>query len=193
MIEEVKQRMLTKSAKVKRYEQRIEQFRLNKIFNLHQRMIYAELNRNGIRSNDVPNAEQFTNFWGNIWGVRKEHNIGRMVERFKERVNDTCPQEIVSISVEKITKQCRKTPNWKARGRDGVQGYWMKKLCSLYKHVSSQMDRILMGEDDLLEWMTHGCTVPCHKDPQKGNTADNYQPITCLPLLWKLCTNVQLP
>ena len=28
------------------------------------------------------------------------------------------------------------------------------------------------------------------KDPQKGNTADNYQPITCLPLMWKLLTGV---
>ena len=30
------------------------------IFDLDQKKIYAELNRNGIRSNDVPNAEQCT-------------------------------------------------------------------------------------------------------------------------------------
>ena len=53
VIEELKQRMLAKSAKVKRYEQRIEQFRQNRIFDLDQKKIYAELNRNGIRSNDV--------------------------------------------------------------------------------------------------------------------------------------------
>ena len=47
-----------------------------------------------------------------------------------------------------------------------------------------------MGEDDLPEWMTHGRTVLCQKDPQKGNTADNYRPITCLPLMWKLLTGV---
>ena len=47
-----------------------------------------------------------------------------------------------------------------------------------------------MGEDDLPEWMTNGRTVLCQKDPQKGNTADNYQPITCLPLMWKLLTEV---
>ena len=60
MIEELKQRMLAKSAKAKRYEQRIEKFRTNRIFDLDQKKIYAELNRNGIRSNDVPNAEQCT-------------------------------------------------------------------------------------------------------------------------------------
>ena len=39
-----------------------------------------------------------------------------------------------------------------------------------------------MGEDDLPEWMTHGRTVLCQKDPQKGNTADNY--------MWKLLTGL---
>ena len=73
-IEELKQRVLAKSAKVKRYEQRIEQFRQNTIFDLEQKKIYAELNGNGIRSNGAPNAEECTKFWGNIWGVRKEHN-----------------------------------------------------------------------------------------------------------------------
>ena len=38
--------------------------------------------------------------------------------------------------------------------------------------------------------MTHGHTVFCQKDLQKGDTAANYQPITCLPLMWKLLTEV---
>ena len=71
VIKELKQGMLAKSAKVKRYEQRIEQFRQNRIFELDQKKIYAELNRNGIRSNDVRNAEKCTKFWGNVCGVRK--------------------------------------------------------------------------------------------------------------------------
>ena len=57
VIEELKQMILAKSAKVKRYQQRIEQFRQNRIFDLNQQKIYAELNWNKI-----------------IWGVRKEHN-----------------------------------------------------------------------------------------------------------------------
>ena len=65
VIEELKQRMLAKRAKVKRYEQRIEQFRQNRIF---------DLDGNGIRSNGVPNGEECTKFWDNIWGARKEHN-----------------------------------------------------------------------------------------------------------------------
>ena len=58
VMEELKQqRMLAKSPKIKRYEQRIEQFRQNRVFNLDQKKIYAKLNRNEIRSNEVPNAK----------------------------------------------------------------------------------------------------------------------------------------
>ena len=43
VIGEIKQRMLEKSAKIRRYEQRIEQFRQNRIFDFDQK-IYAEFN-----------------------------------------------------------------------------------------------------------------------------------------------------
>ena len=39
----------TESREVKRYEERIEQFRQNMIVDLYQKKIYAELNRNEIR------------------------------------------------------------------------------------------------------------------------------------------------
>ena len=71
VIEELKQRMLEKSAKLKRYEQRFEQFRQNRIFDLDQKKIYVKLNGNGIRSNDVPNAEECTKFWGRYLGYQK--------------------------------------------------------------------------------------------------------------------------
>ena len=66
VIEELKKRMLSKSTKVRRYEQQMEQFRQNRIFDLDQKKIHTELNRNRIRSNDVPNAEECTKFWSII-------------------------------------------------------------------------------------------------------------------------------
>lgn len=57
VIEESNQRMLAKSAKIRRYEQRIEQLRQNRIFYFDQK-ICAELNGGWVRSNDVPDAEE---------------------------------------------------------------------------------------------------------------------------------------
>ena len=40
------------------------------------------------------------------------------------------------------------------------------------------------------KWMTTGKTLFCQKDPGKGNAVDNYRPISCLPLMWKLITGI---
>ena len=74
VIEELKQRMLAKSAKVRRFEQRIEQFRQNRLFSVDQKRIYSEYNGGRGRSSDDPNAEESKRFWGNIWSIEKEHN-----------------------------------------------------------------------------------------------------------------------
>ena len=50
------------------------------------------------------------------------------------------------------------------------------------------MDNIISNAEDIPKWMTLGKTVLCQKDPGKGNAVDNYRPISCLPLMWKLMT-----
>ena len=103
-IEELKQRMLAKSAKVRRYQQRTEQFRQNRIFDFDQQKMYAKFNGDGVRPSDVPNAEESKKFWGDIWSVGKGHN--REAEWLKdikiELGNDKHLQERVVISVEKV-------------------------------------------------------------------------------------------
>ena len=74
MIEELKQRTLAKSLKVRRCEQRIEQFRQNRICDFDGKKMYTEFNGGGVRSNDVPNAEESKRFGDDIWSVGKRHN-----------------------------------------------------------------------------------------------------------------------
>ena len=50
------------------------------------------------------------------------------------------------------------------------------------------MKNIISNAEDIPQWMTLGKTGLCQKDPSKGNAVDNYRPITCLPLMWKLMT-----
>ena len=192
MIEELKQRMLAKSAKGRWYHERIEQFRHNRIFDFDQKNVYTEFNEDGVRPSEVPNAEESKRFWGDIWSVGKGHN--REAERLKDIKNELRNgkhlQERVVISAEKVTKQCRKMPYWKAAGKDGIQGYWIKNLSNLHERIADQANKILMGDDSLPAWMTHSWTVLYQKDPRKTNTVENYRPVTCLPLMWKLSTGV---
>ena len=71
MIEELKQRMLAKIANVGRYEQTIEQFRQNRIFDFDQKEMPAKFNRGGVRPNDEKNKK----ILGDIWSIGKGHNL----------------------------------------------------------------------------------------------------------------------
>ena len=62
MIEELKQRILAKSAEVRIYQQRIEQFRQSRIFDFDQKKMYTEFNGAGVRPNDASNAEENEKF-----------------------------------------------------------------------------------------------------------------------------------
>ena len=57
VIEELKQRMIAKSAKIRRFEQRNEQFRQNRLFEVDEKRIYMEFNGGRERSIVVPNKE----------------------------------------------------------------------------------------------------------------------------------------
>ena len=105
-------------------------------------------------------------------------------------VNDKHRQERVVISAEKVTKHCRKMPNWKAPGEDGYQSYWIKNLSNLHERIAAQINKILIEDDNLPAWMIHGRSILCQKDPRRGKAVENYHPITCFPLMRKLLTGV---
>ena len=99
VIEELKQRMIAKSAKIKRYEQRITQFRQNRMFYIDLKKIYTELNNGGKKSSDVPDAENNRRFWSDIWSTNKQHN--REAQWLKELQNENRienQQEVVEIN-----------------------------------------------------------------------------------------------
>ena len=61
-------------------------------------------------------------------------------------------------------------------------------MTSLYEGTVFQLNKILNGNEQLFDWLTNGRTFLCQKDQTKGNAVDNYCPIFCLPLMWKLLT-----
>ena len=49
------------------------------------------------------------------------------------------------------------------------------------------MNRCLQ-DPQLPDWMTKGKTTLIQNDPSKGTAPNNYSPITCLPMMWKIST-----
>ena len=71
-----------------------------------------------------------------------------------------------------------------------MQGFWLKILFSLHERIANQFNEMLVGNLNLPDWLTYGRTVLCQKDKSKGNAVDNYRPVSCLPMIWKLLTSI---
>ena len=122
------------------------------------------------------------NNFGVTWDNEKEHE--RNAEWLRELISEKDDKRTTKM----IKEQVKKILNWKSPGPDGVQGYWLKKLTALHEHIAKQMHNIISNTEYLPKLMTVVKTVLCQKGPSKGNAVDNYRPILCLPLMWKLRT-----
>ena len=91
-------------------------------------------------------------------------------------------REITTGSLKKIFGRM---PNWKSSGADVVQGFWLKNFSILHERVMLQLKECL-DSGFVPSWLTRGRTSLLEKD----NVANNYRPITCLPLMWNLLIGV---
>ena len=150
MIEELKLRILAKAAKIFRYEQRIQQYRINRLFKVDQKKVYNEFNgQKGGSNGDKPNPEESRTFWSGIWSVEKEHNKeADWLGDLKEEMVKLKRQNVV-INEDKVKKQCSKTSNWKTLGHDGVQRFWIKRLDKMHERIATQLNEILDGTKEI--------------------------------------------
>lgn len=91
-------------------------------------------------------------------------------------------REGMAMAEEMARKQSKKIPNLKARGRDGVQGFWLKKLVQLRKNYLKQLNNCLDGISILPTRMTKGRSIQCLKDSTIRNAVNNFRLKSCLPL-----------
>ena len=112
VIEESKQRLQAKSAKLKRYEQRINRYQVNRLFQQDQRRVYQQMNGTSSSFSEVrPDAEESQHFWRDIWGREVLHNENAewLKDLKKERVE--ARQEDIVVKAEMVTARSNKIPN----------------------------------------------------------------------------------
>ena len=112
VIEELKQRLIAKKTKVKRYEQRISQFRQNQLFQVNQKQVYKDLNGEKQGDRIIPNSEDSIKFWSDIWSIRKEHNQhAKCFKSCRKQFWNVSSMEKVEISQEMVKIQGGKMVN----------------------------------------------------------------------------------
>ena len=184
-LEEINQKVLAKEGRLKRYRQRIKQYRQNRTFQKKMKENSTNNWEEMTRERTNNRMQKKLKFWKKIWQPKENNgesewlnNITKELEGFEEG-----PKAEIQLDLLKTT--LRKISNWKTPGHDGMHGFRFKKFSSIHYRLALEMNRCLQGAQ-VPEWMTKGKTTLIQKDPSKGTALNNYRPITSLPMMWKI-------
>ena len=72
-----------------------------------------------------------------------------------------------------------------APGLNRVHGSWIEMLESMQERIAFHLQSFITG-GEVPDWMATSRTVLLLKDKSKGNEMNNYRPVNCLLLMWKL-------
>ena len=110
-------------------------------------------------------------------------NVEEEIERVEKQ------REIVK-TIDSKTKELRKLPNWKAPGLDGLNGFWLKCMTTIWGKIATHLQAILPSHKTP-KWSVMGSTSLTIEDQTIGAEVSNFTPITCLPLVLflKKCFN----
>ena len=193
--EELKQRVMAKTAKIKRFKQRCDRYKEGKLFKTNQKQFYRNLSSTGSPAEKPVATEdqkkEFSEFWNGIWGSQTEHNRDApWIPEIKQQItSQTKDQSPLAINEDNLRARVKKMTNWSSPGMDGLHAYWLKHITTAHARIASQMQDCILTSS-IPAWMTTWKTHLIIKDPSKGLNPGNFRPITCLPNMWKLLTGI---
>lgn len=103
VIEELKQRVETASAKLKRYEAKAEQYVRNRMFLTNQAKIFGwKRMEKKNRKNDIRSGSQESvKFWNGKWVLPLRHNIAHWLKKVETQLTEAKKQENITKNLEK--------------------------------------------------------------------------------------------
>ena len=119
--EKVRQSLVAVAAKLERYENRVEQYRQNQLFESNQKRLFNELEGTK-REGAIPDAEKSKRFQTDIWGQAVTHRENTdWLRKAENELGELTVQDSIHIEIEKVRKQIRKMSHCKSPGPGGVQ------------------------------------------------------------------------
>lgn len=88
--------------------------------------------------------------------------------------NNTCHQQEQQLEISR---------------KDKVPNFWQKNLISIYQDLANAYKNVIENPGEMLTWFTQGITYLLLKS-EDTKDPKNYQPVTCLPKMYKILTSV---
>ena len=151
-LEEINEKVVAKEGRLKRYQERLQQYRQNRTFQNNERKFNLLVGGDGTKTHQQADARKRNNFvvkYGNQENIAKKLNRkAAWVKgyRFRRRTKSENTHRFTQNNTKKIS-------NWKTSSHDGIHGCLFKKSTSIHDRLALEMNRCLQ-EADVPEWMT---------------------------------------
>ena len=80
-------------------------------------------------------AEEWKQFWGNIWSQSADHKDAKWLQDLRSEVN-VKKQEKIDITTGSLKKILGRMANWKSPSLGLVQGFWLKNFSNFQERVN---------------------------------------------------------
>eukprot|EP00111_Clytia_hemisphaerica_P007385 TCONS_00021477-protein len=187
--ERLKQKLLAKNNRLKRYKERSNQFNQNREFVNSPDKFYKKLRGCAIPITKAPSKQEIEDFWRPILGTESNFNNNAPWIADYEATIDIQPYEFQPITKEEMSEAIKNFANWKSPGIDCLQNYWWNKFESIHDQKVQIYNRLMDDPQSIPPWFTSGRTTLIPKKPQT-EIPSNYRPITCLPITYKIMTSI---
>ena len=189
-IETLKQRIVALSTRLRKYRERLLRYWQNRTFCSNQRVFYRHLCQDASDYTGAPENHQMLLFWRNLFEKKSDANLSclwlsQLRERFSQKFDDDITDPVIGYDL--FMSTLRRLRNWASPGPDGIQGYWWKRMTSTHDFLCLHFHQFLKGDIPISPWFPRGRTLllPKCKDL---SAPQNYRPITCLNIIYKLWT-----
>ena len=119
--------------KIKRFKERDDQYRQNRLFQENQKNFYTERENSGKVNVPSPDAEEAMTFWKGIWSTAHEHrSSAEWIRSTSDTFKDLEQQKDMRITLDILKRVLGRMRPWKAPGPDAVQAYWVKHFSALH-------------------------------------------------------------
>ena len=127
-LEEINQKILAKEGRLKRYAQRVKQYRQNKTFQKNKMKFYQQLGGSDTKTYQQPDAKENERFWE----PKKHNENGDWINNITRELDGLEEGPKMEMHVDLLKTTLKRISNWKAPGHDGIHGFWFKKFTSIH-------------------------------------------------------------
>ena len=173
-LEEIYQKVLAKEGRLKRYRQRVKQYRQNRTFQNNERKFYQQLGGDDNKTYQQPNGKETERFWTKIWQPKQHNEKAEWINHITRELEQLEEGPKAEIHTDLLKTTLKKASNWKTPGHDGIYGFWFKKFTSIHDRLALEMNKCLQTAH-VPEWMTKGRTTLIQMGPNKGTSPKQLQ------------------